>query len=305
MTTRISTQQIFNTSQSHVAEARNREISSSEKAASQKEINRPSDNPTGWVRAQSIKDDLSQRNTIAKNAGLASHMLTVSENVLTQVIENVQRAHELAISASSTTGNEGGGRNQTREHLLAEVKTLFDSTLRTLNTRYAGKTVLGGYQTDRAAFDETGKYVGDSGSFQIEVGKGLVIPVNLSAQQVIQGKGITAGVDVPEVLGRLVDGLEHNDTEMIRSTLGDLVRAGDQLSLGRSEVGARMSEIEHAVNSHEEQKIDDTDDIAKIEEVDAIKAFTDLTRDQTVLRAAIGTTQKILSEDPVNNFFKT
>ncbi len=304
MTTRISTQQVYSSSQQHVGEARAREISSSEKAASMKEINRPSDNPVGWVRAQSIKDDLSQRNTIAKNAGLANHMLTVGEGVLAQLHDNVDRAHELAITASSTTSSSEG-RNQTREALLAEVKTLCDSSIRVLNTRYAGKTLFSGYQTDKPAFDVSGKYLGDSGKFQMEIGKNLVVPVNIDAEQVIQGKGISGGVNIPEVLSRLAHGLEHNDTDSIRSTLDELLRAGEQLSVGRTEIGARMSEIERAVNAHEDQKIENLDDISKIEEVDAIKAFSDLTRDQTVLRAAIATTQKILNDDPINAFFRS
>src|SRR5262249_42557447 len=133
----------------------------------------------------------------------------------------------------------------------------------------------------------------------------LVAPVNIPAKQVIQGEGIKGGVSIPEVLARLATGLETNDTQLIRSTLDDLTQAGDQLSLGRSQIGARMSEIERAVNAHEEQKIENLDDISKIEEADAIKAFSDLSRDQTVLRAAIATTQKVLNDDPINAFFRS
>jgi flagellar hook-associated protein 3 FlgL len=299
MSSRISTDQLFSSARNAIAKAREKEVASSEKASSQKQIERPSDNPGGYVQAANIKEDVAQKDGIARNAALASRMLSVTESVLGQIQESVQRAHDLAISASGTAASE-----QTRVNLLAEAKTLVESTIRTLNTRFAGRTLMGGYKTQTPAFNEAGDYIGGGEEFRIEIGKGLIVPVNIAAESVIKGKGVKDGVDIPAVLNRLVSGLSANDSNIVQGTLDELMRAGEQLNVGRSQIGARMSEIERVTNAHETDKLESLAIVANIEEADAFKAFSDLTRDQTVLKAAISTGEKLMAEDPASILFR-
>src|SRR5262249_46750997 len=102
MSTRISTSQIFSTAQANVSEARDKEMISAEKAATNKEITRPSQNPSGWLTAAALKDSLSSRDTMAKNAAMAQHVLNTGDTLLGQVQDSLQRARELAISASGS-----------------------------------------------------------------------------------------------------------------------------------------------------------------------------------------------------------
>jgi len=299
MSSRISTTQIYQSSQAHVANAREKEQTSAEKASTFREIVRPSQDPTGWVMATNIKDDIAQKDSIAKNASFASHVLTITENVLSQIQDYAQRAHELAVPASS----DGIATEEVRMFVHGEVKGLYDNVMRALNTKYAGKTLLAGFQTKSNAFDQGGNYRGDDGKFQIEIGKGLVVPVNISSEQIIQGRGMQNGVDIPGIFTRLMAGLQNNESDTIRGTLEDLLVAVDQLSLGRTQIGARMTAIERAVDAHEMDRIESLDTVSNIEEVDMVKAFSDLTRDQTVLKAAMSTSEKILTEDPTAIFF--
>ena len=71
-TSRVSTAQMYSNAQGHVATARDREQVSGEKAATQKEINRPSQDPSGWMQSNSLRDDQSVRETISKNAQVVS-----------------------------------------------------------------------------------------------------------------------------------------------------------------------------------------------------------------------------------------
>jgi flagellar hook-associated protein 3 FlgL len=294
---RIATAQLYQMNQDHVGQAREKEVSTAEKASTFKQINRPSDAPTDWVVNSNHKDDLNMREGIEKNASMATHMLTVSDNVLSQLTEYAQRARELAIANSSTAFAD-------RKLSVGEAQSLYENVIRALNTNYGGKTLWGGFKTKSPAFDMSGQYLGDRGSFEIEIGKGLIVPVNLSAPELIQGEGLTSGVNIPAVFQRFVQGLKNNDTEMIRGTLDDFMKTIDQISLGRTKVGARQSEIERAVDSNQVQRIETLENISKIEEADPAKVFSDLSRDQTVLKAAISTSSKILSEDPLGIFFK-
>ncbi len=299
-TSRVSTSHMFRTSEEQIAKAREREVRSAEKASTQKEIVRPSQDPTGWTQAANIKDDISVKASIAKNARLANSVLSVTETILTQLTEFVTRAHELAIPAAS----ESVATEQTRTALVTEVRALYDSSVRALNTRYAGRTLLGGSLTRGPAFDTAGVYQGDDNKFEIEVSKGLVVPINISAREVIQGEGMSRGVDVLEAMKRLIYGMEANDAELVRLSLPELSQSLEQLSLGRTQIGARMSEISRALNANGLERIESLEAVSKVEEADAVKAFSELTRDQAVLQAAMATTQKILTDDPTEIFFR-
>jgi len=300
MPSRISTSQIYSNAQTHVAQAREREVTSSEKASSMKEITRPSQNPAGFVQAATMKDDLSIRDTIAKNASLATHVLNTSESVLSQMQEYVQKAHELAV-ASAGSDDTGAAH---RKHALTEMKSIFDGAIQVLNTRYGNRTLFAGLKSQGPAFDAQGKYVGDSNPFELEIARGQVVPISVSAEKAIEGKGMQDGVNILSTFQGLMQGLANDDMFLVREALDPLMKANDQISLSRSELAARMSQVDQAVATHASTSIDSREAISKIEDADAIKVFSELARDQTVLQAAMSTSQKILSADPSDILFK-
>ena len=298
MSTRISTAQMFQGAQTKVALARDKENNSSERSSSLKELQHPSDNPGGWVIAANLKNEMAMNDSMAKTGAVANHVMAATEGVLSQLQDYTQRAHELAISASSTTAPKG------RDVLVSEATALYDNVLRALNTRYAGRTLLAGYKSQGPAFDHDGDFVGDNHPFELEVDWQLNIPSNISSQQAILGAGLREGVDIPSAFIRLIDGLKSEDVDTVRGTLDDFMKAVDQLSVARSQIGARINESNQAQDAHTESKIRDSDVVSKIEEADPIKAFSDLARDQTVLRAAISTSEKVLKDNPADILFK-
>jgi len=300
MANRISTSQLFHNAQSHVGQARGREVSSSEKAATLKELNRPSDNPSGWVQATQLKNEMQNGDTMAKNMSVANRMLAVTDNLLAQVTEGLDRAHEIAITAAS----DSVGGEQGRRIMLPEIKVVFDQIVQSLNFRYGGRTLLGGYQTQTPAYDEKGGRVGDENVAEIEIGHGMKMPINISPDEVIGGRGNGLGVDIIGTLKGLIAGLENDNLDQVRESLPQLLMAVDQISLGRSQVASKMLELERSMTNQSSEKIEQLESVSKIEEVDAVKAFSDLTRDQTVLRAAMSTSQKVLTEDPTAILFK-
>ncbi len=297
---RISTGQIFSNAQSHVASAREKEIVSSEKASTMKEIVRPSQNPSGWVQAASLKDDLSIREAIAKNTSLATNVLNTTEMVLSQMQECVQKAQEIAVG-SAGTDDRGAA---TRKHSQTELQGIFDAAVQTLNTRYGNRTLFAGLKSQGAAFDREGNYLGDSNSFEIEIARGLTVPLNISAERYIQGKGTADGVDILTLFKDLQQGLRMDDPLLVQNTLESFSKANDQISLARSDLAARMNQLDRALEDTANATIDSKDAISKIEDADAIKVFSELARDQTVLRASLQTSQKLLTENPSDILYK-
>ncbi|MBY0372080.1 hypothetical protein K2X33_15460, partial [bacterium] len=281
----------------HVADARDRESLTAEKASSGKEITRPSQDPAGFLRSNNLKDELASIDTTIRNANAAVKVLSVTENLFGQVQESIQRASELAVSTS------GFGDLQ-RSASIAEVQGLHDSIIQLLNTRFGDRTLLAGFKSDKPAFSPDGKYLGDGGEIVVEIAQGQSMAVNISGERAVLGKGLTGGVNILEPLTRLLQGLKTGNTELIQSSLELFTKANDQVSLVRSEIGAKTIQAEHAIDTQSNKQVQGADALASIAEIDAIKVFSDLARDQTVLRAAISTTQKLLTENPTDIFYK-
>jgi len=300
MPARIATSQLFQRAQDNVANARQKELVSAEKAATGRELVRPSQNPSGFIIANSTRDQLLARETMAKNASMATKTLTVTENILAQLQDVTQRAYELAVAASGS----GVTSAEQRQFAKGELDTLYESVIQTLNTRYGSRTLLAGYRADGPAFDFQGNFLGDDGIIEIEVAPETKVAVNIQAQRAIMGEGDENGINIIEVFQRLMKGLALNNDNMIHGTLEDFAHANDQLSQFRGEIGAQMGQIYRSLDSHEAIKVESLDTISRVEDADAIKVFSDLARDQAVLQAAISTSKSLLSETGLEKLYK-
>lgn len=294
---RIATIQLYDRTKSNISESRERESITSQKAATLKEIVRPSDDPRGWAVAQQIKDELKIQEVVARNAALARHVLTATEDIFKQTTDHVERAYELGLA--SIYKGEG-----TRNAALNEVQEIYESVLHTLNARYGNRTLLGGFKSNKPAFNANGEYMGDGGSIEIELERGQRIPININGSEAIAGKRGANQVNITEVFQRLIKGLKNGDNDTIGSTFTDFQTAVSQLTGVRTEIGARMNRIDRVIASYEMESVERKEAVAQIEEADPVKVFTDLARDQTALKATLDTSHKILYEVPPDKLFR-
>ncbi|MCB0418808.1 MAG: hypothetical protein KDD39_14255, partial [Bdellovibrionales bacterium] len=234
---RISTIQLYDRANSSIGESRERESITSQKAATLKEIVRPSDDPRGWAVAQQIKDELSIQDTLSRNGALARHVLSATEDIFKQATDQVERAYELGL-ASIYKGAD------VRQAALQEVEEVYESVIHSLNSRYGSRTLLGGFKSDRPAFSADGEFQGDKGSIEIELERGQRIPISINGSEAIAGTGFSNGVNIPEIFKRLIDGLKNADDEQIGGTFADFQKAVSQLTSVRTEIGARMNRID-------------------------------------------------------------
>lgn len=297
---RISTSQIFERTQRHVGQARERETQSAEKASTGRELVRPSQNPSGYLLSSNLKDDLATTRTMIKNAELGTRVLNMTENMFAQVQETMQRAYELGIASSGKSVSSDAARQYT----IGEIRTLRDAAIQLLNTRYGNRTLLSGFRSDGPAFDKEGNYLGDAGEISVEVGRDMKIPINITGARSVMGAGVKDGVNILLPLQMLVRGVETDNSELIHGSLELFNKANDQISLTRGEIGARLSLIDRTIKSGKEIEVSSIASISEVEDADAIKVFSDLARDRTALEAAISTGKKLITENPTDKFYQ-
>jgi flagellar hook-associated protein 3 FlgL len=297
MSTRVSTSQVFSSGLSHLSRLRGNEARTAEKAQTQKDVIKPSDNPTNWVRSQNLKAEISSADKTHTNASLAMHFMTAADTALSQVQQYVQSAHTLVVTAADSNAERGP--------ILDQIRALWESSLSAMNARYGGRSIFAGFQTLKPAFERDGEYVGDDGRIEIHLEPGMnTVPMNVSAEKFFLGDDLPEGTNLVDTFTGLIEALEDDDLDEIRAQLPNLLQLNEQMSAARAEVAGRMSQVKQAIEAFGVEKIETLDAISKLEDVDAMKVFSELAKDQTVLKAALDTNHKVLTETPADILFK-
>jgi len=120
-----------------------------EQAATQKKVNRPSDNPVGYGRILNYRDSIGAIEKYEENVNTAKGWLSRSDDTMQQVQDVMSRVKELTVQAANEPLNE-----QNRESIYKEVRQLFDQMLTLSNTKYQGKSIFAGHEVEEKAYEE-------------------------------------------------------------------------------------------------------------------------------------------------------
>ena len=183
MSTRVTENLLYSKSQAAMGTSRERMVASQEQAVSGKRVNRPSDDPAAVGRILSLKQDQKVGDQILQNMDIASNYVNMTDSSLGELTEVLNRAKELGLQMSSSTNDDPGSQKAVAQ----EVNQLMLRAVQIGNTRVGDKYIFGGYNTDRAPFDENGNYFGDSGEIELEVAPGQRLAINLPGSAALFG----------------------------------------------------------------------------------------------------------------------
>ena len=149
MSIRITQPLMYNSMVGNMQTGLSNYMQSVEQSATQKRINRPSDDPAGTYRVLMTRDDIDTTKQLMTNIKTARGWLQLEDSVLSNEVSTViTQLKELAEQASTGTYTA-----ENREQMSFEARELFGSLLNLANTRYEGKSVFAGHQYDESAFD--------------------------------------------------------------------------------------------------------------------------------------------------------
>lgn len=158
-------------------------------AATQKRVNKPSDDPLAAARVLAGKIDTNNNSQFLKSVNNAKTFLDFSEQSLGELADVISRAKELAIGQSNdASANEG-----TRKVVATEIAQLRDQAIQVGNRKMGDRYLFGGFKTNRPPFDREGNYHGDDGEMQIIINKDAAVSMNLPGSKVFLGRSAIAG----------------------------------------------------------------------------------------------------------------
>jgi flagellar hook-associated protein 3 FlgL len=194
-----------------------------QRAASGKQITRPSDDPYGASRAMGLRSALSANDTYKSNIEDAEDWQNTTEAALDSITQYVHRANDLLIEGSSDTADQ-----TSRNALADEIDQITQGVKETANATYGDKYVFSGTATATPPYaqgaDDT--YKGDQGGLNPavpgvlrEIGPGVTMSINSVGQEIL-GDGQAAGD------GKLLDTL-RTISQDLRSGNGAGLRGTD------------------------------------------------------------------------------
>ena len=296
------------------------------KGSTLKRVTKPSDDPIGNVELLSIRSQNIDATQYLRNLNFAQTPLSYTENVLEEMTDLLNKAKELAIGQASSIYSP-----EIREGVSKEIHQIRQQVLSLANKRMGNRYIFGGQKILTRPFDPDGKYLGDKNKINIEINKDVFVPININGDELFFGKakkpfeksdvdlkppGIDlkedpqiavmrkpASTEPEEVSVSIFDelrGLENamltDNPQIIQGLLERLDSSVDRVVKYRTEIGALTNTISNAETNIEKVKLLNEAHKSKIEDADVAELFTDLQKEQAVLKATYQASSNLMNQ---------
>jgi flagellar hook-associated protein 3 FlgL len=268
------------------------------KAASNKEIMRPSDDPFGTSQAMQLRQALSANRQHQANVEDAIGWQDATEQALIDVTESVERARNLIVQ-----GGTGSSDQTSREAIASELEQIIEGIKQSANTNYRGSFLFSGTETSSRPYMPTSNpyvpaddaYQGDEAGWNPaipgiirEIGPNVQMTINVVGREFL-GDGQGAGDDkLLHVLRDAVDHLRAGDGTSLRGT--DLERLDtnfDVLLEVRAANGAKTNRLEAALGRLGQLEESVLGQLSKTEDADIAETLIDLNSQTAAYQAAL------------------
>ena len=278
-------------------------LKTQQQIASQKRINKSSDDPIGMRQVLGYRTNLAVTDQYQKNIERGMTRLEFNEVSLEFASDLVNEAGRLAADYAGASHSAA-----TRQAAADQVKDLYDQVMQMANSKFNGNYIFSGHATDTAPFSRDDDFnatyqqedlgiIGDGGEFQI------MISDNVQVNLVADGRKIfldaaNGGVNIFDELKKLIDGLEDPDpvtgSTQIESTLSVLQDGRDQINSRRSEYALslyRLQATDEYMTNHR-SKVEEA--MATLEQADITKAVVELQNLELAYETTLATAARII-----------
>src|SRR3972149_6287347 len=152
-----------------------------EKLSSGKQINRPSDDPSGARKVLGLRTEDLQVQQFLDNTETAKEQINYTSNTLESIQEIFTKIKGLTIQA----GNDTLGQSD-RNIIANELDELLASVLQNANTDNNGRYIFSGTETLTSAFTATRDNNGNNEEIKYQIGPNTFIQINLPGGKLFQ-----------------------------------------------------------------------------------------------------------------------
>ena len=258
-----------------------------EKLSSGKQINRPSDDPSGARKVLGLRAEELQVQQFLDNTETAKEQINYTSNTLESIQELFLKIKNLAIQA----GNDTLGQSD-RNIIANELDELLESVLQNANTDNNGRYIFSGTKTLTSAFTATRdsdgnilsvSYNGNNEEIKYQIGPDTFIQVNLPGGKLFQdNKAFSTLISLRDSLKAST--FDSTAFSNLRNTLDTATNA---LSTEITRFGAKANRLEMTTNSLGNSQTALKELISYTEDADIASLIMDLKHQENVLQSSL------------------
>jgi flagellar hook-associated protein 3 FlgL len=272
----------------HINAQRSRLSTLQEQLATNKRINRPSDDPIGAEAVLNLRTSQTEIEQFKRSAQSVNAQLTSADDSLNSYETIIERVRTLVSQGLSDTTSQAG-----KDSIATEIDSLKSRILNIANTKYGDGYLYGGSRQNTPPFDPSSQApAGTPASaqyIQIEPGSSA-IPVGVTAENVFSDSTSTIFADMTAAAAALRGtGNATADKATLNNTMSRLQVYTDQASLAHAAVGANMKVTEMALDSLSTQSLNIDQRAGDIEDADYAQTALAVSDTQTALQATLQT----------------
>jgi flagellar hook-associated protein 3 FlgL len=262
------------------------------KAASNKEISRPSDDPFHASRAMALRQNIGATQQHQRNVEDGMGWMDATEQAFDLITTSIRDARDLLVQGGTDSSDQ-----TSRNALAAELEQIIESIKQNAGATYRGSYVLSGGETGVKPYEPGAddSYHGDEGGLDPsvagivrEIGPGVTMTIN-TVGLVLLGEGKAANDDkLLHTLRDAVDHLRAGDGAAVRGT--DLTRLDANLETmldARAANGARTNRLEAAMTRLGEVEDSTVKQLSSVEDADLAKTLIELNSQTAAYQAAL------------------
>ncbi|GAA1498237.1 flagellar hook-associated protein FlgL [Paeniglutamicibacter kerguelensis] len=231
---RITTASLSATTDRNLQVAMNRLATVQNKAGTQKEIGRPSDDPSGTASTMAIRAQQRQNDQLTRNVQDANGWLSTADKALGTTTDLLQQLRDATVKGA----NDGALSPDAKAAIVQELKQLHDSLISVANTQFMGRHIFAGNSVDSNAVDVAAGYnFTGAGSVDRRIGPNSSVRVDVDGADVF-GEGNTSVFElVNNIITELIDGTN------IGSRIGDVDKIMQKALGVHSTIGASHAAV--------------------------------------------------------------
>ena len=265
--------------------------------ASQKRINKPSDDPIGVGKVLDYRQTLASIDQYQTNIQSGQTRLEVTEITMDMV-------NDLLKMVSAIGQTEAGGTTESCQLMAQEIKNIFDQVLDLANSKLDCNYMYSGYQTQTAPFSRddalattfdkfTVTYNGDTGDARYIVGQNSEITIDTDGRPLFHDAA-GGGLNIFDAMRDLIVGLENDDTAAISTQAGMMDQARAQINTIRAANSPIAYQLETSENHWQNYKPKIQELLGREEEADITQAVVELQSIELAYQTTLATTARVI-----------
>ncbi len=265
---------------------------SQNRIATQKKVQKPSDDPIAFSRSVRFRRSLEQNKQFMRNVQDARSWVDTTSIGLNQLHDYTAQAYELAMQGADASSDAN-----MRATMADSARGILHDMVNIGNTQYLGKSIFAGTATDESEpFDlqnDTVTYNGNDQYIKRRINENLTFEINTSGQELVDTGMFTAMTD-------LITALDNNDVDAIGMSIEALKSAKSNVLTLSTNMGTKAASFNLVYDRLESTNISLESFISDEEDTNMEEEIVKLKSQETAYQAALQSASSIMNLNIMN-----